>query len=379
MIHVVRQGDSLYTIARQYGVPAADIASANELPDPDVLVVGQALVIPQTPPEDRPEITVNGYAEWYTATPPASLIDEIRKKEGLLTYVMPAGYEVRRDGSLVLFDWGGIEEAAEAAGAETAIVVMNLEEGAFSREIAEAIFASEAAQERLIGEINTLAREKGAKDVHMDFEFLGRENRDAYTAFLRKLKGRLDPGLTLSVALAPKTSADQPGVWYEGHDYGAIGGVADFVVVMTYEWGYSGGPPMAVSPIGPVRDVLEFAISVIQPSKILMGQNLYGYDWTLPFEPGNPPAQGLSPQAAIARARERNAAIQYDETSQAPFFNYWKDGREHVVWFEDARSIKAKFDLIKELGLMGISYWHLSFPFPQNWRLLDEMFHVKQL
>lgn len=136
---------------------------------------------------------------------------------------------------------------------------------------------------------------------------------------------------------------------------------------------------MAVSPIGPVRDVLEFAISVIQPSKILMGQNLYGYDWTLPFEPGNPPAQGLSPQAAIARARERNAAIQYDETSQAPFFNYWKDGREHVVWFEDARSIKAKFDLIKELGLMGISYWHLSFPFPQNWRLLDEMFHVKQL
>lgn len=378
MIHVVRQGDSVYMIARQYDVPAADIISANELPDPDVLVVGQALVIPQPSPSDRPEITVNGYAEWYTAMPPASLIEEIRKREGLLTYVMPTGYEVRPDGSLIRFDWGGVGEAAEAAGAETAIVVMNLEDGAFSQEVAESIFASEAAQDRLIGEINELAREKGAKDVHIDFEYLGRENRDAFTAFLRKLKGELNEGLTLSVALAPKTSEDQQGIWYEGHDYEAIGAIADFVIVMTYEWGYSGGPPMAVSPIGPVRDVLEFATSVIPADKVLMGQNLYGYDWTLPFEPGNPPAQGLSPQAAVARARERNAAIQYDEAAQAPFYNYWLDGQEHVVWFEDARSIKAKFDLIKELGLMGISYWHLSFPFPQNWTLLDEMFHVKQ-
>ena len=63
-------------------------------------------------------------------------------------------------------------------------------------------------------------------------------------------------------------------------------------------------------------------------------------------------------------ARERNAAILYDEKSQAPYFNYWRDGKEHVVWFEDARSIKAKFDLLKELELRGISYWHIGFPIP---------------
>ena len=84
----------------------------------------------------------------------------------------------------------------------------------------------------------------------------------------------------------------------------AIGEVVDFVVIMTYEWGYSGGPPMAVSPIGPVRKVLEYAVTEMTPNKIMMGQNLYGYDWTLPYKPGNPFAKALSPQQAIQLAKE---------------------------------------------------------------------------
>ena len=72
-------------------------------------------------------------------------------------------------------------------------------------------------------------------------------------------------GYAISATLAPKTSADQNGKWYGGFDYKGIGEVADFVVIMTYEWGYSGGPPMAVSPIGPVRKVLEYAVTEIEP------------------------------------------------------------------------------------------------------------------
>ena len=79
----------------------------------------------------------------------------------------------------------------------------------------------------------------------------------------------------------------------------AHGEIVDFVVIMTYEWGYSGGPAMAVSPIGPVRNVLEYAISEMPASKIMMGQNLYGYDWTLPFVQGTI-AKAVSPQQAIA-------------------------------------------------------------------------------
>jgi spore germination protein len=145
---------------------------------------------------------------------------------------------------------------------------------------------------------------------------------------------------------------------------------------MTYEWGYSGGPAQAVSPIGPVRQVLQYAASVMDPGKIMMGQNLYGYDWRLPFVRGTT-AQALSPQDAIRRAAERNVTIEYDETAQAPHYGYTDDqGRQHTVWFEDARSIQAKFDLVKELRLRGVSYWKLGLSFPQNWELIDANFTV---
>ena len=84
------------------------------------------------------------------------------------------------------------------------------------------------------------------------------EDRENYVNFLKEFK-EFAKGYIISVTLSPKTSADQPGKWYEAFDYKALGEVADFVVIMTYEWGYSGGPPMAVSPIGPVRKVLEYA------------------------------------------------------------------------------------------------------------------------
>ena len=48
----------------------------------------------------------------------------------------------------------------------------------------------------------------------------------------------------------------QPGLLYEGHDYARLGQAADYVLVMTYEWGYTYGPPMAVAPLPNVRQVL---------------------------------------------------------------------------------------------------------------------------
>ena len=377
MIYVVESGDSLFSIAEEYNTTTATLTQVNELDNPDVLVVGQTIIIPGTPNPNRPTIDSNGYVEFYTDAPSQTLLDEVKKRGPLLTYMMPFSYDVKRDGSLVPLNWGGLDKIAADENIISAIVVSNIENGAFSDTLAQEIFASQDVQDKLIANILAEAKAKNAKDIHFDFEYLRSEDRQAYVDFLKRVKAAAT-GYTLSAALAPKTSATQKGKWYEGHDYKQIAEVVDFVVIMTYEWGYSGGPPMAVSPIGPVRQVLEYALTEMPGSKILMGQNLYGYDWTLPYKPGNPQAQAISPQRAIELARERNAAILYDTTAQAPYFNYWRDGKEHVVWFEDARSIQAKFNLIKELGLRGISYWHMGFKFPQNWTLLNEMFKVKK-
>ncbi len=258
------------------------------------------------------------------------------------------------------------------------MVVANIENGQFSDELGALMLTNETLQNRLLDNIVATARRYGFRDIHFDFEYLRPEDREAYNAFLRKAKRRFErEGWMMSTALAPKTSATQRGRWYEAHDYRAHGQIVDFVVIMTYEWGYSGGPPMPVSPIGPVRRVLEYAISEMPAGKILMGQNLYGYDWTLPYVPGGPYAQAISPQQAIALAAKYNVAIEYDTEAQAPHFRYRdENGREHEVWFEDARSIQAKFNLVKELGLRGGSYWKLGIDFPQNWLLIADQFTV---
>ena len=137
---------------------------------------------------------------------------------------------------------------------------------------------------------------------------------------------------------------------------------------------------MAVAPIHQVKKVVDYALTVIPPNKIVMGMALYGYDWKLPYVKGGPFAPGISPQEAVRRAAKYNAAIQYDPLSQSPHFNYYDEqGIKHEVWFEDARSVQVKFDLVKQYQLRGISYWVLGNPFPQNWLLIEDNFQVRKL
>lgn len=423
-IHVVEPGQTLYSIAKTYGTSIADISSANQINPLNTLVVGQALVIPITgmyyfvqpgdtlyklgrrfgisyseladingvspwsqlqigfrlyiPPGEKASIESNAYAEAIKGRLTDNVISAVMEYSPLLTYVAPFSFEAGADGSLAVFDVFPIKEASAGSEAAMMMAVTNLKNGRFSGEVGMAILNDIAVQDVLLDNITETAKEYGFKDIHFDFEFLRPEDRGKYNAFLKKASERLHrEKLMMSTALAPKTSADQKGQWYEAHDYRVHGEVADFVVIMTYEWGYSAGPPMAVSPIGPVRAVLEYAKTEIPPKKIMMGQNLYGYDWTLPFKAGGEYARAISPQTAVSLARENNAYIEYDKKSQAPFFYYRdKSLKNHVVWFEDARSISAKFNLLKELGLRGISYWKFGWDFPQNWLLLGDRFKI---
>ncbi|MRH45158.1 LysM peptidoglycan-binding domain-containing protein [Aquibacillus halophilus] len=425
-IHVVKQGQSLYSIANTYGTTTEALVAANELDAPEQLVIGQALVVPITgqfyfvqpgdslysiaqrfginyqelarvnnisvdqplsvgfrlyiPEQPEPTIETNAYVEPYGETVSETLENSARKNAPYLTYLAPFNYRITRSGELIAPPLNNFATIAANNQATLMLVVSNLEEGAFSAELGGILVTNETVQNTLLDNIITTAESVGFRDVHFDFEFLPPENKEDYNQFLRKAKERLsNAGLLMSTALAPKTSATQEGEWYEAHDYGAHGEIADFVVLMTYEWGYSGGPAMAVSPIDPVRQVVEYALTEMPANKIMLGQNLYGYDWTLPYVAGGEYAKALSPQQAIALAREQNVAIEYDYESQAPFFFYTDaEGNRHEVWFEDARSIQAKFDLIKELNLRGISYWKLGLAFPQNWLLLEGNFNIKK-
>ena len=425
-IYVVKQNDTLFRIARSYGTTAEDITEANELPNPNNLVIGQALVIPiigsfylvqpgdnlwsisrrfqvsyqqlaaanripvnqplqigfklYIPQRPKTNAEFNAYVEPRGTSVAPVLESSARDAAPYLTYLAPFSFQALRDGSLKEPLLNNFPAITKANNNVLMMVITNQENDQFSAELGRILLNDIPIQDRFLNNIVTTAKKYNFRDIHFDFEHLRPADREAYNQFLRKAKTRFKrEGWLLSTALAPKTSATQQGQWYEAHDYKAHGEIVDFVVIMTYEWGYSGGPAMAVSPIGPVRNVLEYAISEMPASKIMMGQNLYGYDWTLPFVQGTI-AKAVSPQQAIALAAANHVQIQYDTRAQAPFFKYTdKNGKQHEVWFEDARSIQAKFNLIKELGLRGMSYWKLGLSFPQNWLLITENFNVVKI
>ena len=232
--------------------------------------------------------------------------------------------------------------------------------------------------ESLIAQVLAVMAQEDYDALDVDFEYLPPQMREAYAAFIASLRRRLAPvGKKVLVALAPKTSADQPGLLYEAHDYALLGAAADAVLLMTYEWGYAGSAPMAVAPIPQVRRVLDYAVTAIARQKIYLGVPTYGYDWPLPYVQGVTRAKSLSPVEATALAARYGAEIRYDDRAQAPHFRYSAvDGTEHEVWFEDARSILAKLDLVAEYGFRGVGYWNLMRPFPQNLLLLSQKFSV---
>ena len=136
---------------------------------------------------------------------------------------------------------------------------------------------------------------------------------------------------------------------------------------------------MAVAPIPNVRQVVDYAVTRIPREKINLGIPNYGYDWTLPFEQGVSRARTVSSLKAVQTAIENDAVIQYDERAQSPYFHYYKDGKEHEVWFEDVRSMQAKFDLVKEYGLRGMGYWQIMNLFRANWLLLADQFWIRHV
>ncbi|MGG3644276.1 glycosyl hydrolase family 18 protein [Bacillus gobiensis] len=373
----VQRGDSLTTIGRRFNISAAELAQINRIQLHAILPVNFLLYIPARP---KRKSEVNAYLEPRGTSVSQNLQQAAREASPYLTYLGAFSFQAKRDGTLKEPPLNNLKQIADRRNVTFMMIVTNLENDGFSDELGRILLTDTAIKRKFLDNIVATAKKYGFRDIHFDFEYLRPQDKEAYNRFLREARTRFKrEGWFISSALAPKTSAGQKGKWYEAHDYKAHGEIVDFVVLMTYEWGYSGGPAQAVSPINQVRKVVDYALTEMPSSKIMLGQNLYGYDWTLPYVPGGPLAKAVSPQQAILRASENDVPIQYDDTAQAPFYTYTDDNdKKHEVWFEDARSIQAKFDLIKSLNLRGISYWKLGLSFPQNWLLISDQFQVEK-
>ena len=373
-LYTVRTGDTLTSIAATHGTTVRQLWRNNwQLGGADRLFPGQTLVLSY---QDEPlrSILANGYAYPFISAP------LLNAQLPYLSHLTPFTYGITALGNLLPLADDALLAAARQRGTLPVMHLSTLtEDDRFDTARAELVLTNETLQSRLVGEVIQTALRKGYAGVDVDFEYLTSELADPYAAFLARLRRLLSAhGLFLWAALAPKTSAQQRGLLYEGHSYGAVAAAVDAVLLMTYEWGYTYGPPMAVAPIANVRAVLDYAVTEMPRSKILLGVPNYGYDWPLPFVQGTTRAQSISNQRAIELAFQYNIAIQYDETAQSPFFHYTaEDGVVHEVWFEDARSMETKLRLISEYGFRGCGFWNIMRPFAQTWQVLNALYRIE--
>ena len=424
VIHVVTPGDTLYSIALNYDVSAESIIINNGLEANQPLVVGQALLIllPRTDYTVQAGDTLQSIAAAFGTNVSALLQNnlslngrqdiQIGEKLIINYYTQPLGsiylngyaypfiqdeelyrtlpflscisvftYGIGEDGSLIPADDSKILSESQNYGARPIMVISTLSaSGSFSNELAALILNNPGLRSILIENIVSEMKEKGYYGLDVDFEYVLPSDRDAFISFNEALANALhQEGLQLFISLAPKTSAQQKGLLYESHDYRALGETADRALIMSYEWGYKYGPPMAVAPINKVRQVLEYALTEIPAEKIFLGMPNYAYDWELPYIRNVTVAENISNLRAVQIAAEKRAEIEFDNLSKTPYF-YYRDSsmNPHVVWFEDPRSYKAKASLVHEYGISGINIWNTLRFFPQGLLTISSMYDLNK-
>lgn len=227
---------------------------------------------------------------------------------------------------------------------------------------------------RLIQDVTPILATYGFTDLNLDIESFrdaSESARQSFSALLSEVKKRLGT-TTLTVELTP-TSLIRTHL----ADPVAVGNIADRVILMAYDYLYSGsyisGPVAPLSGSGAVRvqDVsfsLDRALSVIEKEKLVLGIPLYGYEWdTLSTTAGNPVVPGTGKTASWSRVKELLSDCpdcisgRDSDSGDIPYVMLPENGYVRQMFYEDASSLTKKITVAREKGIAGVAFWALGY------------------
>jgi spore germination protein YaaH len=298
-----------------------------------------------------------------------------------LTIVSADVYAVELDGTIAGADDFGVVAFCKAHGIEVYACVSNYNTDpnvdGFDAELGHAAIATH--RDAVIAGLVSLAQTDGYDGVNIDFENLAfsrdiETDRAAFTAFIHELAARLHAlGLKLAISVPGKTEDSIDDDWSYPFDYAALGEDADLLQLMTYDQHGPWSEPGPVSGADWVEDCVAYAVSLVEPAKLLIGLPAYGYDWDLTdsdpeswtysatsFSWSGVAASGVAASGIAALLAQPGAIERWDTASQSPFVTYIERGHWHEAWFENAESLQSKAALIAEYGLAGLSMWSLG-------------------
>jgi spore germination protein YaaH len=264
-------------------------------------------------------------------------------------------------------DWPESEVIAEAhkSGVKV-LLVAALFKAAENREL----LSSPTRRANAVRALLEIARAGKADGVNIDFEAVPRDQRDNFTEFMKELAQgfKAIPGAEISAALPPAIGENSV------FDLAGVAAVSDYLVLMGYDYAWQTAPN--AGPVAPltggafnVTNSVDAYLAKIPASKLVLAVPYFGYDWeTVDTSPRAKVKTDADNKPIMAKARgytdnverAKKAGYRVDAATKSPYYVYDNGGQPHVAWFDDEKSLAAKYALVNERRLAGVGIWNLG-------------------
>ncbi len=425
IIHVVKEGETISYLANYYEIPVNTLIQDNGITNPDNLALGQTIVIiyPETVYKVKEGDSLKSIADYFQVTinhilrnnPVISDRGGIYEGENIvinydtdklrmivisgyaypyidmkilkktlpyLTYLTVFNYRITIDGDIIDIDDKAVIEMAKLYGVAPMMFLSTLtSHGQGDLEVAKSILNNIELQEKLFENTINKLKEKGYHGVNLYLQYLAPETKQLVEQFLERFSKRLrEEKFRILAAVSPKTRIEGTEISFEQMDYSNIAAQVDALLFLSYDWGYSYGPPASVTPVNILKGLFNIFINQVTSNKLQIGLPVIGYDWELPYIPGVTRANAISTATAIEIAASAETTIHYNDITEAPYFFYNKSIHNlHIVWFKDARSIDAISGFVNELDLQGLAIWNTMQFFNQMWFILNNKYEIEKV
>ncbi len=290
-----------------------------------------------------------------------------------------------RDGSRSI-GWAGwtssrLTSVIQAAHRKGTRVVLTVQAFAWTTNQATnqaALLDSPAARLTLARQIAAAVRDRGADGVNLDFEPLVSGRSDEFVALVRTIRAELK-----KISRGYQLTFDTMGSIGNYPIEAAIApGGADAIFIMGYDYRTAGSSRAgSIAPLtGSGFDLVDTILSYtdrVPASRLILGLPYYGRAWsTVSAAPRAATQTGTKygPSASVTYAnavalakqkgrrydsRESSAWIAYRRRNCSARYGCVTTWRE--VYYDDAQSLRAKYDTINRYGLRGSGIWALGY------------------
>ncbi|HMO56684.1 MAG TPA: glycosyl hydrolase family 18 protein [Roseiflexaceae bacterium] len=303
----------------------------------------------------------------------------------ILDEISPFWYTPTSSGGLAFGREARDQTLIELARSKNVLVIPTIHNVVSSADPVPGILRSPTLRSRHIARIVDEVLTYNYDGIDIDYESLATSMREPYTAFIVELADALHAQSKLLTVAVHAKACDYCGLGgYQ--DWVAIGQVVDRLRIMTYDYHWRGGGPGPVAPVYWVNQVAEYAKTVVDPAKVVIGVPFYGYNW--PTGGGTAVGQTWAMIDEIIRTydldvnlmeRNENGLVQENWIT----YSTRSSGRR-TAWFATSSGLDAKLRLVQQLDHAGIAIWRLGGEDPKKWdtiraRLVEDPFESQRV